>query len=362
MTEAQLRPGSRMEFQKESLWVGLFVLTAIVAFAALTAVAVHKRFFRREYTLHTSVPRIEGLRPGAEVLMRGHVVGLVREITLTTSPEISFGVDFSVEEEVKLPIGTKVRLSSSLAATALDLVTPGDPVDPDAPPALPEGKRGLVLEPGSSLPGFVGPSLDALFMDLYGLTGQLTRTLEGTDLLLRERLGPRLEEALAQMTSDLGRITAELETTLNGARDVLGTAGGMLEENRPRLAMLLDSAGRDLEAVETLTRRLEGMLGTVETRAGPLLDDISSSVEQADSLMGRMESALDEEKIGMIIDNLATASTEADLLVKELRKRPWRLLRRVRGEKEDLIRALEAQRDLEEGNAAGEPPEPPREE
>ncbi len=358
MTEAQLRPGSRMEFQRENLWVGIFVLTAIVAFAALTAVAVHKRFFRREYTLHTSVPRIEGLRPGAEVLMRGHIVGLVREITLTTSPEIAFGVDFSVEEEVKLPVGTKVRVSSSLAATVLDLVTPGDPVDPDAPPALPADKRGLLLDPGSSLPGFVGPSLDALFMDLYGLTGQLTRTLEGTDILLRERLGPRLEEALARMTSDLGRITGDLETTLAGARDVLGTAGGMLEENRPRLATLLDSAGRDLAAVETLTQRLEEMLGTVETRAGPLLDDIGSSVKQADALMGQMETTLDEEKIGMIIDNLATVSTEADLLVKELRKRPWRLLRRVKGEKADLIRELEAQREMEERDAAGAPPPP----
>jgi phospholipid/cholesterol/gamma-HCH transport system substrate-binding protein len=329
--------------------VGLFVLAAVAIFAILAAVGVHKRFFRQEYTLHTSLPRIEGLRPGAEVRMRGHVVGLVRKIDLVMSPGIRFDVDFSVEDHVKLPVGTRVRLSSSGVATkVLDLVTPGDPVDADAPPPLPPGKEGIFLEPDATLPGLVGASLDALFADAYSLTRQLSATLKNADSLINERLGPQVEETLTSLTRDLGSVIGQLDETLGEARDVLGVAGGMLQESRPKVVELLDTANRDLAAVEDLSKRLDGLLADFETRAVPLMDDVGAGMKQADALMGRVNSVLDEEKITEIIDNLLTATREADLLMQELKKRPWRLLRRVRGEKKALIRELEAQRELEE--------------
>ena len=52
------------------------------------------------------------------------------------------------------------------------------------------------------------------------------------------------------------------------------------------------------------------------------------------------------------VDNLTEASREARDLMKELRKRPWRLMRRVKGEKKKLLE------ELEQAEAAKQPPPP----
>ena len=351
---------SRMEFQRQDLRVGAFVLVALAVFSALTAMAIHKRFFRQEYTLHTSLPRIDGLRPGGDVLLRGHTVGLVRKITLTSTPEILFEVDFSVAEQISLPIGTRARLSGNFSGTVLELVTPGDPMDPDSPPPLPPDKLGIFLEADSSVPGLIGPSLQALFTEAYAMTRQLSLTLANADSLITERLGPKVEKTLDAVTGDLGVMMAELQATLVEARGLMASSGEILDDSRPRIAALLDSARDDLEAVHGLALRLDSLMASVQDGTAPLLDNAASSVAEAGALIGRLDTAIDPEKIRAIIENLESASHEADLLMTELQRRPWRLLRRVKGEKQELLDEIDARRKAEEIRDEGGAGEGPR--
>ena len=52
-------------------------------------------------------------------------------------------------------------------------------------------------------------------------------------------------------------------------------------------------------------------------------------------------------------------SEDGAALLEELRERPWRMVRRVKGEKKALVKQLEEQRRLEEQLRKQEEAEPP---
>ncbi len=345
---------SRLEFQRENLWVGLFVLGALLVFAVVALVAVQERVFRREYSLNSSFERIEGLRPGSEVRLRGYPVGRVTRITLQSSPQIRFDVEFTVDDAVRLPAGTRVRLSTSgFASQVLDLITPGDSSDPDAPQASPPYRPPVLLQPGATLPSTSGASLDSLFGDAVGLMRSLTVTIRNADGLLNEKIGPRLEETLAAISGDVERLVPLLEETVRQARAVLEQTDAALTENRPRATRLLDLATEELRTAGELVRRMDEVLTEIEDRLGPITENFDAALAQSRSLLARADGALDEEELREIIGNLKTLTDQANDLIAELRKRPWRLLRRVPGEKKELMKELEAQREVEAGK---EPP------
>lgn len=350
MRERAPGTGSRLEFQRENLWVGLFVLGALLVFAVVALVAVQERVFRREYSLNSSFERIEGLRPGSEVRLRGYPVGRVTRITLQSSPRIRFDVEFTVDDAVQLPAGTRVRMSASgFASQVLDLITPGDASDPDAP-QTPQPDRPLVLlQPGATLPSISGASLDSLFSDAVGLMRSLTVTIRNADGLLNERIGPRLEETLAVISNDVERLVPLLEATVRQARVVLEQTDAALTENRPRATRLLDTATEELRAAGEMVERMEEILTQIEERLTPIADNFDATLARARSLLTRTDAAMNEEEVREIVDNLKTLTNQARDLIADLRKRPWRLLRRVPGEKRELMEELEAQREAEAG-------------
>src|SRR5262249_3177812 len=197
VSEVSRGAGGRLEFQRQNLWVGLFVVEAIAAFGLVSAFAVQERLFRREYRLTSAFARISGLKPGAEVFLRGYLVGRVTRIDLVTVPDVRFDVEFTVKEPVKLPAGTRVRLSTQgFGSKVLDLVTPGDATDPDAAPPSPPDRPVAFLADGASVPGTGGGDLDALMTDVLGLTRRLSSTLQHLDAVVTADLGPKLGTTL----------------------------------------------------------------------------------------------------------------------------------------------------------------------
>ena len=68
----------RLEFQTTNLWAGAFVLGALVLFSTLALMSLRDRILEGEYRLNATFPRIEGLRTGAEVQLRGTPSGRVK--------------------------------------------------------------------------------------------------------------------------------------------------------------------------------------------------------------------------------------------------------------------------------------------
>jgi len=349
VTENRSDTGGRLEFQRQNLWVGLFVIVATIAFVLVAAFAVRERVFRREYRLTTSFAGIGGLKPGAEVFLRGYLVGRVTRITLSTESDVRFDVEFTVKEEVRLAAGTRVRLSTrGFGAKVLDLVTPGDRTDPEAPPLPPSDRPTLYLSEGASVPGTSGSDLDALMSDALTLTRRITATMQHFDAMLSRDIGPQINSTLAKVDQKMESLTSELSATMRDARTLMAQADGTIAESRPRVRELLDSAGKSVDSVDRLTQRTDEVVATVQSRLVPLLDDFASSLRRVDELTGRLQTSISEEDLKATIANLKSMSERGDRLVTELQKRPWRLMRRVKGEKEDLMKELEAGKKAQE--------------
>jgi len=346
--------GGRLEFQRQNLWVGLFVVAAMAAFTAVALVAVQERVFRKEYRLNSSFARIEGLKSGAEVFLRGYAVGRVTRIGLTTTPDVRFDVEFTVEEAVRLPAGSRVRLSTrGFGSKVLDIVTPGDPTDPEAPPMPAAGRPAVFLADGATLPGSAGSDLDALLSDVVVLTRRVSNTLQRVDTLIADSLGPQIESTMATVSRDLDALVADLGTTMKDARGAMAQVETVLGENRPKIARLMDLADEDLRTAGDLGRRVDTVIQTIQLRLAPLVDGLESTLQQADGLIGQAGRSIKEEDLKEIVTNLKTLSEKGNLLVEELQRRPWRLMRRVKGEKQELMEELKARRKAEAVDRSG---------
>jgi phospholipid/cholesterol/gamma-HCH transport system substrate-binding protein len=346
LSEMPSASATRLEFQRQTLWVGLFVLLAAVAFTAVSIIAVQQKLFRQEYKLHSSFERIDGLTEGADVLLRGFAVGRVTDIEFAMDPSIRFDVIFSVDDDVQLPAGTKVILTTrGFGSQILTLITPGDPMNPDAPPAPPPGRTIVFHQPGDQLPGRAGGSLDTIFSEAQTLVRTLSTTLRNVDGLLNERLGPELEATLATVNTELNVLVPELRSTLAQARSVLKETDTTMVELRPKASKLLDTAETEVKSAGDLARKAEDVLTEMEARFVPLADSLTNWIEQVDALLATTEGTVTPEQAKQIFKNLVEMSEDANTLVDELRKRPWRMFRLVRGEKKYLIEELKAQRE-----------------
>lgn len=352
---------TRLEFQRQNLWVGLFVLIAFLAFIAVTIVSVQDRLFRREYRLNTSFSQIQGLQVGDDVVLRGFTVGRVDRIRFAMDPEIRFEVRFTVEESVKLPAGTRVRLNTrGISSEVLDLVTPGDPLVPDAPPAPDAGRPVLYLEAGATLPGDAGGTLDSVFSDAQELVRSLTSTVRSLDAMLNERIGPQVETTLATVDREMETLAPELRRTLAEARGLLSEADAALVENRPLASKLLVTADEEIKSAGELARHMDSTLGTLEEKLLPVVDSLSGWIDQVDALLAKTEGSISKEEAEQLFRNVLAISESGKLLIEELEKRPWRLVRRTRGEKKDLMQELKERKAEEEAASEAAGQDPPR--
>ncbi len=309
MIERETAAGGRLEFQRQNLRVGIFVIVATIAFVLVAAFAVQERVFRREYLLTTSFQGIGGLKEGAEVFLRGFSVGRVTKIDLSTHPDVRFDVAFTVKETLKLPAGTRVRLSTrGFGSKVLDIVTPGDASDPDAPPMPPPGKPLTFLAEGACVPGTSGSDLDALMSDALVLTHRISATAQHLDALMAQDLGPKVGLTMSSVNEKIDVLSAELRWTLGDARALMGQARDAIAESRPRVTRLLDGAGKEIESAEALTRKSEDVMATFQERLSPLLDQFSESLRHMDEVTRKIGGSINEEDLKTTLTHLKMMS------------------------------------------------------
>ena len=348
MRKGRERPASgRLEFQGQNLLVGLFVVVAVGLFIAGSLTAMREGLFLREYRLRTSFDRIEGLRAGAEVLLRGYHIGEVTSIKLTTAPEVLFHVEFSVQNAIQLPRGSRVRLMTrGFGNKVLDIVTAGDTTvqNPPIPPADPAD----TLQEGDSLPSERGNDLDALLGDLTRLTRKLTGTIERVDRLVDEGIAPVLRSTKILLDQDVSRTVSELQGASASARRLTERLQEMVEEHRPLVARILDLTEEELETARDLTQDAQQFLVDMDLRLDPFFAELTATLEHTKSLLAEVDAATDEEQLREIMQDLRAMADEGAALVEEVRQRPWRLLRRTRKEKKELMREIEERERLEQ--------------
>lgn len=270
-----------MDLDKDDAKVGAFVAAAIAVFVAAGLLINRERLRAGSYPLSIELSEIAGIDKGAEVLYRGYRAGQVERVDVTYEPRFAFVVRFSVKRDIRLPGGTKayVRGRGFTGAKYLDLIAP-------------QGAGRPPLEPGSTLPVEFEPDLMAKANDVLGEARLVVRRFQerGT-----------AEDAIA-LVSDTRAAVLELRKTLAGADRLLANANSMLEENR------------------------SGLKGTLESAKG--------AAGKADELMARRGAALDRtlKNVDEALLHVPSLLASLEELAADLKKHPWKLIRKGSGE------------------------------
>ena len=239
-TDQEIEQAVPQQAGRRDVRVGLFVLVGLAATIYLLYLLTDPATFRGRYKITTTVENVMGLRKGDPVQMRGVNIGRVHDFGLDRDTE-DVVVVLEIEGQWRIPEGSRTEIvSPGLMSPRTVMVVPGDG----------PGE----ISAGATLPG-------------TAVKGLLDDT---------ESLGEKGEAFLDQITALLSDST-------------IAAVGGSVQDLQAILNELADLMGSQSEELEDLIASLNRAADGLADVTGPeLRDDISSTVSQADSLMGSL--------------------------------------------------------------------------
>ncbi|MBI4348570.1 MAG: MCE family protein [Elusimicrobia bacterium] len=259
-----------MDFEKHDVAVGAFVVGALLVFFTAFVAVNRARFTAETYRVEIRLPEISGIDKGVDVMYKGYKAGVVDKVTVVYVPEFRFVVGLAIKNELQLRRGTVVHVRNKGLAggRVLELVAP------DRPDA------GMVGE-GEVLPTTRDTDLMAKANEVLG---------EAQKVVKRFQEKGTAEEAIA-VVKVARQVVTHLDETLISAR-------ALVEENRATLKASLE-----------------------QTRA--LTEKGNAILEKRGDALDRSLKNLDESLLHLpaILINLEELSAD-------LKKRPWRVLRK----------------------------------
>lgn len=274
-----------MDFEKRDVVVGAAVLAAALLLGAVWWRINRERLVAKTYRLQINLADIGGVDKGTEVIYRGYRAGAVDRIDIDHEPRFRFVVWLGVKQELRLKHGTKVMVRDKGfgGSKYLELV------------ASPEEEGGEALADGALLP--VVSQLD--------LMGKANEVLAEVQKVVREfqKSGATGEVlgVLHQAKSaavNANAVMVRLDTAVGNANKLLVSLNAMVEENRAGLSATVRHAG-------SASSRTDELLGKKEEALRQTLDNIRESTKHLPKILINVEE-----------------------LTEELKRRPWRLLRK----------------------------------
>lgn len=293
-----------MNFEKQDVRLGLFVLAALGLFLGLLAFKNARAVVEKTYPLVVRLDSMEGLAPGAEVTLKGYRVGSVQRVVMQREGvDYHFLATLSIRQDIRLWRGTRAQVAAKgLGGSFLDLQLP----EPSA--------RTVALGAGDEIPGDQGVSLGSVLEKADRLLDTLNAGVDALRDRLRTRgLGdvlehPSVKQALQSMTAAL----RELEALAKEGRGLVGHADRSMGE--------ADKALTDLERSLAVTR---GLLESRMPELDRILVSLASMLEQADTLLSRFR-AEDQPELETTLKTLRRSLDSVEELLQILKQKPSR--------------------------------------
>ncbi len=239
-SDQEIEQAIPLQAGRRDVRLGLFVLVGLVATIFLLYLLTDPATFRGRYKITTTVEDVMGLRRGDPVQMRGVNIGRVHDFDLAANAEDVL-VMLEVEGQWRIPVGSRTRLvSPGLMSPRTVMIVPGDGPGEVAP--------------GANLPGTV----------VKGLLDDTDSLGEKGELFLDQVIALLSDSTIAAV----GGSAQDLQVVLSELSDLMGSQSDELED-----------------LISSLNRAADGLADVT----GPeLRSDLSSTVSQADSLMGSL--------------------------------------------------------------------------
>jgi phospholipid/cholesterol/gamma-HCH transport system substrate-binding protein len=299
--ERPLPPPPPRRGRYREAWVGLFVVTGILATLVLLGVMTDAALFRGRYIVTTNVPNAGGIRKGDPVQMRGVNIGRI----------IGFGIGkenvdlrLEIEGEYGVPKDSRVELKSSgLLGGMVAEVVPGSAAEK--------------ARWGDRLQGEVGPGVFDKVDELAGqadkvavklqtiLSDDTVRDIKGTAAHASTSLD-ELQQILKEQRSTLRDLTASLKRSSESLDKA--TSGPELE--------------RTVKRMDELTARLDTTLATLD-RSSKSLESVLGRMDRGEGTLGKLST--DETLYNNVLEatqNLSKTSAEMQKLMADLQANP----------------------------------------
>lgn len=282
-------------FSKEVI-IGLLVIIALALLFFGIDFLKGVNVFQKENTYYISYTNVQGLAVSAPVTVNGYKVGLVRDIAYEYDNPGHVRVDIDVDDELRLPEGTKAVLASDLLGTAtiaLELGSSDSMIAPGSqlPGELPEGMLDAVSKDLLPSVSSIFPKVDTLLVNINSIVADpaIRKSVERLDVLTANlvvttnRLNA-LVATLPPIAGDMKQITGNFVTTSENLNTLTNDINAM------PLDSLVDAMNATLQNLAAVTRELKDGMSDPNSTLGKLMNDpalynsLNASVQSLDSL------------------------------------------------------------------------------
>lgn len=286
--------------------------TLVGAFAAITIAILllgynflkGEELFSTTTNYYVSYPDALGLQSSAAVMHKGIKVGSVRKIAFR-GDLAGIMVQFYVNDKVKLPIGSEVRLISTdlFNTRALEIT-------------LPNENNGKFYGKNDTIRGVIAPGmLDKLGDEFSPLVTSLNQLIDSLRLAIEPQKIRGTVNNLEQTTYNLNALLADKNSQLNKIlRDIASISSNLKSNN------------------ETLTAAMANVHAITDSLAKANLTQTiaqaHTSLEQTSEIMRKINAG--EGSIGLLLNdkqlyqNLNKSAADLDSLVIDLKANPKR--------------------------------------
>ncbi|MFA5140561.1 MAG: MlaD family protein [Elusimicrobiota bacterium] len=244
-----------MEFERRDVWVGAVLMGALAAFAAVLLVVNRERLSSETYRVEIQLPNIAGLDKGTEVIHKGYKVGAVERVSVAYEPDFTFHLLLAIKREIRLRKGTQAIVKSKgLGGSAyLVLESPAD--------GSPEG----LVKDGDTLPAMMDTDLLARANDVMNDVQRFVKDLDkgGAKDDIQQTLR-QAKAAMVHLDMTLVQMNALLAEDRKALKSTLEQAQGATTQINELLRVQNKAIQGSLENVHEATRHLPAILANVE--------------------------------------------------------------------------------------------------
>ncbi|KAA3661301.1 MAG: MCE family protein [Calditrichaeota bacterium] len=299
--------------------VGIFIFAgmAFMLFIILV-VGTNTRQFTSKYTLHTFVPNVISLNPGAYITIAGIKAGTIGDFEYTTR-DGQFGVHISLFVEHKF----KKWVTTSSRATIKTLGILGD--------KYVEISLGRENEPPLEDNGYIpaNPPFDfeALLPEAEKAAHTIPRVLSSLESLLNKlQTGPGTFAAVlndSATSQNFSSSVANLSRLTQSLNNTDGSFGQFV--HKPDLYNNLESLTKNLDQILQTINNGEGTLGKLVSDS-TVHTNLAHATANADSILGKINEG--QGTAGKLIndetayENLESILNELNLILQDMKKYP----------------------------------------
>lgn len=264
-------------------------------------------FFSKKYILNAFVPDVSEISTSTPVLYNGYKVGNVSDVELVKASGNQFKVHFVINEDIDIPEGSSVKVSSKLlGGKSLDLIF---------------SQSKTMAENGQTLNTIADTTLVQSMSNVFKpLNAKINSIVNALDSLLSG--------------GELNRSLASLNTSLKSFTRTSDNASALLEKNMPKLNNMMSNVESITLNLRNNNDRINLILANLKSSSDQLaaakikstIDNANTTLEQMGMIMTKINNG--EGSIGLLVNDkslynqLNNSATDLDKLIKDLNNNP----------------------------------------